>query len=277
MVRKKDIKDLKIFISADIEGTCGIANWDETTLGESEYNYFREEMMKETIACCEALLEMGITNITVRDAHDSARNIIPSRLPKEVTLIREWTNGPCDMMAGLDNTYDGVIFIGYHSPARSTGNPLSHTLTTSLVHIKINDAIASEYLLNTYYSQTQFNVPVILVCGDDNLTRLVKADNNNIETVSTNIGLHGAIITKHPSLIHDEIKANTRKAIEGLIHNVNYMINVPTSFTTQIQFKNHKQAYKASFFPKAIYLDNDQTEHHTNDFLESLVFIMFNE
>lgn len=274
---KKKIEDLKIYISVDIEGTCGISNWKETTLGEGEYNYFREEMIKETIACCETLLEMGITKITVRDAHDSARNIIPSRLPKEVTLIREWTNGPCDMMAGLDNTYDGVIFIGYHSPARSTGNPLSHTLTTSLVHIKINGNIVSEYLLNTYYAQTQFNVPTILVCGDDNLTRLVKADNNNIETVSTNVGLHGAIITKHPDLVYEDIKNKTHKAIEGLMNNTNYMIDIPSEFTTQIQFRNHKQAYKASFFPKATYLENDQAEHHTNNFMESLIFIMFNE
>ena len=277
MNKQKSLKDLKIFISVDIEGTCGISNWKETELGEAEYNYFREEMMNETIACCEELLSMGITNITVRDAHDSARNIIPSRLPREVTLIREWTNGPCDMMAGLDETYDGVIFIGYHSPARNIGNPLSHTLTTSLVHIKINDSIVSEYLLNTYYAQTQFNVPVILVCGDDALTKIVKSDNPNIETVSTNVGLHGAVITKHPSLVHEDIKNKTRKAIEGLLNGTDYLVKVPNEFRTQIQFRTHAKSYKASFFPNAKFLNNDQAEHYTTNFLESLIFIMFNE
>ena len=173
----KNIKDLKIYISVDIEGTAGICDWKETELGENDYNYFQEEMIQETIACCEALINLGITNITVRDAHDSARNIIPNRLPKEVTLIRGWTEGPCDMMAGLDNTYDGVIFIGYHSPARSIGNPLSHTLTTTLNHIKINGNIVSEFLLNTYFAQSQYNVPVILICGDNNLTNIVHSAN----------------------------------------------------------------------------------------------------
>jgi len=273
----KNVKDLKIFISVDIEGVCGISNWNETELGEAEYNYFREEMIKETVACCDTLIQLGITNITVRDAHDSARNIIPDRLPACVTLIREWTNGPCDMMAGLDKTYDGVIFIGYHSPARSTGNPLSHTLTTSLKHIKINGKIASEFILNTYYSQTEFNVPVIMLTGDENLTNIVKAENENIETVSTNTGLHGAVITKHPSIVINDIKEKTKKAIEKLLSGTNFFVHVPASFDTEIEFKNHILAYKASFFPNASFLDSDRTVHHAERFLDSLIFIMFNE
>lgn len=274
----KNIKDLKIYISVDIEGTTGICDWKETELGESDYNYFQEEMIKETIACCEELISLGITNITVRDAHDSARNIIPNRLPKEVTLIRGWTEGPCDMMAGLDETYDGVIFIGYHSPARSIGNPLSHTLTTTLNHIKINGNIASEFLLNTYYAQSQYNVPVILLCGDNNLTNIVHSENSQIQTVSTNIGLHGAIITKHPSLVYKDIKEKTKKAITLLASDANqFMVKLPSYFDTEIHFRTHKRAYRASFYPNAKYLENDKTVHHADNFLDSLKFIMFTE
>lgn len=273
----KDIKDLKIFISVDIEGVCGICNWNETEMGEAEYNYFREEMIKETCACCEALIEMGITNITVRDAHDSARNIIPDRLPECVTLIREWTNGPCDMMAGLDSSFDGVILIGYHSAARSTGNPLSHTLTTGLKHIKINGKLVSEFILNTYFAKTEYNVPVIMLSGDDNLTKQVKLENSNIETVSTNTGLHGAIITKHPNIVLKDIKDKTKKAILSLVNGTNFFVNVPSEFETEMQFKNHILAYKASFFPGAKFLNSDKTVHYTKKFLDALIFIMFNE
>lgn len=274
----KNIKDLKIYISVDIEGTAGICDWKETELGENDYNYFQEEMIQETIACCEALINLGITNITVRDAHDSARNIIPNRLPKEVTLIRGWTEGPCDMMAGLDNTYDGVIFIGYHSPARSIGNPLSHTLTTTLNHIKINGNIVSEFLLNTYFAQSQYNVPVILLCGDNNLTNIVHSENVFIQTVSTNVGLHGAVITKHPSIVYNDIKEKTKKAVEMLASDPSqFMVTLPNHFDTEIHFRTHKRAYRASFYPNATYLGSDKTVHHADNFLDAVKFIMFTE
>lgn len=272
----KDVKELKIYISVDIEGVTGIVDWNETEKKENDYLYFQEKMIKETVACCNALIDLGITNITVRDAHDSARNIIPDRLPKEVTLIRGWTEGPCDMMAGLDETFDGVIFIGYHSPSRSIGNPLSHTLTTSLNHIKINGEIVSEFILNSYYAQTIYNVPVIMLTGDSNLTLLVEKENSNIQTVATNTGLHGAIITKHPVIVLNEIKEKVTKAITLLCESPNkFMLNIPSSFETEIHFRTHKQAYRASFYPNSTYLNNDLVLHSTNNFLDTLKFIMF--
>ena len=36
----------RIYISSDIEGTCGIANWDETEHGKSEYDPFRRQMTR---------------------------------------------------------------------------------------------------------------------------------------------------------------------------------------------------------------------------------------
>ena len=56
-------------------------------------------------------------------------------LPEYVKLHRGWEGGPCSMMSGLDNTFDAVIFVGYHSPSRSDGNPLSHTMNTRLHHV----------------------------------------------------------------------------------------------------------------------------------------------
>ena len=40
----------RIFISADIEGTCGIADWDEATLGKADYEPFRRQMTAEVAA-----------------------------------------------------------------------------------------------------------------------------------------------------------------------------------------------------------------------------------
>ena len=49
---------MKLFISADIEGTAGIADWGETSPGNSLYdNYFVKQMTKEVSSACKGALE----------------------------------------------------------------------------------------------------------------------------------------------------------------------------------------------------------------------------
>ena len=43
---------MKVFISADIEGTNGIADWDETEYEKPRYAYFAAKMTDEVGAVC---------------------------------------------------------------------------------------------------------------------------------------------------------------------------------------------------------------------------------
>ena len=58
----------RIFLSADIEGTCGIAHWDETELNKPDYEPFRRQMTREVAAACEGALaaEMCIRDRAIR-------------------------------------------------------------------------------------------------------------------------------------------------------------------------------------------------------------------
>ena len=45
----------KLFISADIEGTAGIVNWNETERSvPHDYDYFANQMTREVAAACAA-------------------------------------------------------------------------------------------------------------------------------------------------------------------------------------------------------------------------------
>ena len=60
----------RIFISADIEGTCGIAHWDETELGKAEYEPFRRQMTREVAAACAGATAGGTSwtlNVEFKD------------------------------------------------------------------------------------------------------------------------------------------------------------------------------------------------------------------
>ena len=45
---------MKIFISSDMEGTCGIVDWQETDKGKDLYERFAAQMSREVAAACGA-------------------------------------------------------------------------------------------------------------------------------------------------------------------------------------------------------------------------------
>ena len=53
----------KIFMSSDIEGTCGIAHWDETEKGKVDYPAFSTQMSREVAAACQGALDGGAVEL----------------------------------------------------------------------------------------------------------------------------------------------------------------------------------------------------------------------
>jgi len=84
-------KKLKVFISVDMEGISGLVTSEETSEKGPDYQLFRQLMTEEANAAIEGALEAGATEIVVRDAHGSARNILPQLLNPEAKLIRDWS------------------------------------------------------------------------------------------------------------------------------------------------------------------------------------------
>ena len=124
---------MKVFLSADMEGTCGIVSWPETERATPfDYTPAQKQMTREVAAACRGALAAGAEMVLVKDAHDSARNIDPTALPRGIRMNRSWSGDPLSMMSGLDkDTYGAVFFTGYHAWAGCPGNPLS----LSLIHI----------------------------------------------------------------------------------------------------------------------------------------------
>ena len=264
---------MKVFISVDIEGVNGVCNWAETETDKRDYEQFRAQLQKEVNAACEGAIAAGATEILIKDAHDSARNLKIDDLPECTKLLRGWVGTPCSMMAGLDETFDAVMFVGYHSPSRSNGNPLSHTMNTTRVqHVKINGVIASEFTINSLYA-AYLNVPVAFLSGDLNLTKQVKEINENIVTVATKEGMGAAVLSKHPNVTNKEIREQAELALKkDLSKNVVYM---PKDFDIEIQYRNHMFAYNASFYPGCKLLGSDKVIYHANNYYDVAVMLKF--
>lgn len=237
---------MKLFISADIEGTTGITLWDETTNGNPRYRYFQEQMTKEVAAACQGAIDAGCDDILIKDAHDSACNLIPAMLPEEVRVFRGWGSDIMSMMAGLERDCDGVFFTGYHSGAGMDTNPLSHTMNTRNNYVRINDRIAPELMINSL-TAAYFGVPVRLVTGDRGLCDWMKAVNPNIETVAVSEGRGRGSISIHPNKAVRLIREAACRAMQK--DRAACMFPLPDHFRVEISYKEHFRARSACAYP----------------------------
>lgn len=262
----------KVYISADIEGTCGIVNWEETEAGNAYSDHFRAQMTAEVAAACRGALAAGADEIVVKDAHDSARNIYPDRLPKQVKLIRAWSRDPYSMMTGLDESFDAVFFTGYHSASGTGANPLSHTMSTDIIALRINGALTSEFNINSYIAE-YFGVPSVLLTGDRGLCDAAKEFNPGITTVPVSEGRGGCSLSVHPARACELIEEAAAKALSAPKELCR--IKMPEEFDAEVQLRRPQMAYRASFYPGARLIKPDTVGFKCRDFLDFLKFHLF--
>ena len=263
---------MKIFISADIEGVTGTTHWDEADKNKSDYAEFQQQMTAEVNAACKAALELGATEIWVKDAHASGRNLIASKLPQEVKLVRGWSGHPFSMVQELDETFHALLLIGYHSAAGFTGSPLAHTISGEAAYIKINQNYASEFLLHAY-AASLVNVPVVFLSGDAEICGEAKKLLPDIVTVAVKRGLGASTVNLHPQLALEKIQQGVEEALKNdLTHKP---IELPEHFQVEIKYKSHTRAYPYSFYPGASLKEPDTIYFETNAFFEVLRLISF--
>lgn len=264
---------MKVFISADIEGTCGITDWSETErAAPRDYDTFSQQMTAEVGAACEGALAAGAQEVFVRDAHDSARNIEVGKLPEQVRIMRGWTGDPLSMMSGLDrDKYDAVFFTGYHSWASCGGNPLSHTMNTRNELVTLNGVRLSEFMINAY-TAAYYGVPVAFLSGDKALCDFAKTLIPSITTVAVNEGIGGATISMHPAVAVKAIREGCQEAVRKA---ESCHLTLPEKFDAVIRFREHKVAYSKCFYPGARLEDEKNVCFSSNDWYEMIRFFHF--
>ena len=263
---------MRIFISSDIEGTAGIAHWDETEAGHFGYEPFRRQMSLEVAAACEGAFDGGADEVLVKDAHDSARNIDPNVLPEQAQIFRGWGMDPLCMVVGLERNYSGVIFTGYHSAAGTDFNPLAHTMTTQNNSVHINGELASELYIHAL-AAAYLNVPVLMVTGDEGLCRWMNAKNPDVVTVPVSAGMGRGSISIHPAKSVKLIREAAQRAV-GRIGRVK-PFELPDSFEVEICYKEHSEARRTSFYPGAKLLSSHRIGFKAEDYMDVLRFFHF--
>ncbi|NNF97990.1 MAG: hypothetical protein HKM93_01305 [Desulfobacteraceae bacterium] len=264
---------MKVFISADIEGVTGVTAGSETNKDHPDYKDFQVQMAKEVAAACEGAKEAGATEIVIKDAHGSARNLIGDHLPDEAALIRGWSGHPYRMMQGVDKSFNASFFIGYHAPGGREGNPLAHTFKGKLISkITLNGDLASELsfnMLTSFYEK----VPVVLVTGDEMICADAREMLPEIHTVAVKRCVGGSTINISPQSSIEKIKESARTALAD--PGKNFVPEIPEFFTLTIHYNDFQEAYKASFYPGAELISPKAVQYENEDYPEILRMMHF--
>ena len=229
---------LKIYISADMEGVVGAVTGEQLGPDGLEYERFRQFMTNEVNAAIDAARAAGATEFVVSDSHGNGQNLLIEQLPDDVTVIRSWPREH-SMMAGIDDTFDGVIFIGYHASTNNTRGVRAHTMSSAnITSVRLNGRTMTEGGINAAIAG-KFGVPVIMVSGDDIAVAENQVIIGDIEgaVVKWSSGFHSAR-TLTPEAAYEVIRTRTKSAIDRIDEFEPYVLDTP--ITLELSLKHYQ-------------------------------------
>jgi len=266
-------KKMKIYISADMEGVVGAVTAEQLGPTGFEYQRFREFMTQEVNAAIEAAFEAGATEVVVSDSHGNGQNLLIEKLPKNILLVRAFPR-PLMMMQGIDATFAGVIFLGYHSSTTNPQGVRAHTMSSArLADVRLNNISMSEGGINAAIAG-HFNVPVIMVSGDDAAVKEVTALLGDVEgaVVKWNYGFHSAM-TMMPEAAYALIREKVKKAIGRIKAFKPYKLKTPVRL--DVRFKNYRPSEVLSYLSIVERTDAHSIRFMGKDIIEVSKFMEF--
>jgi len=264
---------MKIYISADMEGVVGVVTGDHLGPDGFEYQKAREWMTAEVNAAIEGARAAGATEIVISDSHGNGENLLIEKLPTDVMLVRSWPR-PLMMMEGIDESFDAVIFIGYHASTTNSEGVRAHTMSSGrLADIRLNGLSMPEAGINAAIAG-HFGVPVIMISGDDAIFEEARALLSDIEgaVVKEAISFHSAK-TMMPEAAYKLIRDKAQAAVARIDDFQPYVLSTP--ITLDVRFKNYRPSEMLAYLPIVERTDSHSIRFVGKDMIEVSRFLEF--
>lgn len=205
---------VKVFISVDMEGISGIGTPKMVSRSGKDYALGRELATADVNTVVDAIFELGPAEILVNDSHGDMQNLLHTRLDPRVQYIQGHIK-PLGMVEGLDESFDAVIFLGYHARAGTENGFIAHTGSGSVKGLWINGVEVGEGGLNAHFAGA-LGVPVVLAQGDstfaDQINRLFE-----VRTVVNKYAVGSSVARLvHPEIARADLRSTTLAAMAEL-------------------------------------------------------------
>ena len=222
---------MKIFIVTDMEGVTGVYDFENYCMDAGiHYQKARRLLTLEVNAAVEGFFQGGATEIHVVIGHhfDSVDREL---LDRRALLL----NGKGDTLFpnGLDETFDGLAFVGQHAKAGTSFAHLAHTGNTYVTDERVNGLSIGEYGQSALCAR-DLGVPTIFAAGDRALAAEAEALTPGVVTVygkwgrvsdngrSRDLDVEGydrfnlASVQMHPQAVREKIRAGAAEAARRL-------------------------------------------------------------
>jgi D-amino peptidase len=253
------------YIVADLEGSTGAWTKAHTLLGTPQWQKARVELTRDINAVTEALFEMGVKGVVVKDFHRTGYNLIPRYLDRRAKLVSGYYTGPAMGYGNLHGA-DFALFVGLHASGGNRDGFLPHTLTSRIAEILVNGKTLCEAeLFATVLSA--FQVPVCFFSGCPAACQEVKQKMEWVVTYA---------IAKDPEIYQDERRWRDyiMQKRQGLGEKI-YAISNPEAmplffmrppFNCQVIFQEEAEAWRMN--PWGFPQDGRTVSFHAEHFLE---------
>lgn len=225
---------MKAYIAADMEGVAGVFLPEQLSRGTVEYAEARHLLTGEVNAAIAGAFEGGATEVIVKDEHATGFNLVMEDVDPRAEIVAG-ASLP-NRFAGLDETFGGMILLGYHSMAGTEAAICDHTMSTATIsQVELCGVEVGEVGLDAA-DAGRFGVPVIMVSGDDKLcqeARSLLGANLVACRVKTGLARH-SVRTISPKAARATIREATRDAVSRHAHPHPYQPNPP--FTARVTY-----------------------------------------
>ena len=181
---------MKFYIFCDIEGVASLTCWDEAHSANACYAPMAREMALEAAAAARGLFSGGADEVVIEDMHGDGCNIDCALLPRDARLLRGITHDIVGLTGIFDESYDGMLMVGFHDAASAPGNPTSHTMVSSRIfRLTVNGALWGEFEMYAHAAAYR-GVPTLFASGDEGMCAAAARTVPGLLTVPTKSG-HG--------------------------------------------------------------------------------------
>jgi D-amino peptidase len=232
-----------------MEGVSGVTHPAQCRPSHPDYSRFRRLLTEEVNAAVAGALDAGATHVVVNDSHFTMTNILIEELRPEARLVSGSNKLLCQM-EGLDDTFDGVFFVGYHQGDGEGDGVINHTLMSAAIRrVVIDGEVVDEALINARVAGC-FGVPVALLTGDDRVCANAEAKLPGIQVAAVKRAID-RLSAEHSSVESARalIREQAGAAVRALGGDGPKPLQAPERTRFELEFRSTSAAHICMLFP----------------------------
>ena len=218
----------KVLLLYDMEGVTDAIRPQDVSMGSQTYPATRESLTEDVNAAIRGLVKAGAREVVLTDGHGSGNpdpDYLLDTLPKGARFdIRDAPYDP--YIEAMDATFDAMVTVAMHGKAGGKGF-LAHTYNGHTRWVMAGHDMNESMLVAA--SAARFNVPLILVTGDDVLREEIRAFSPETEyvTVKKAVSVSAAEARPRADVSRDIEAAAERALVEQRVPLAATVLKVP--------------------------------------------------